>query len=162
MNSASKLAFALLLVAGCGAPADDAASTTSDLASATEPGIDVTGSYHRAYIDTPTYGYEPTAPFLTIEVTVDDAKIRAAHPGFDGFEHAFALVPNVGRIELPFTGSRTTGYIQLRQIDVHGVTGVHVSEEAYTASSAQGIAIGLETNVGTLWAQAPGHDFPVR
>lgn len=165
--------LALALVTGCAAEssepvpeAEDVEVASQDVVSGKEPAIDVTARYRLVYADTPTYGYEPKAALLDIDVVVDDARLAKSLPGFDGYERAFALVPRTRdgrvvfeRVELAYRGQSVRGYIALRFVDRHGVEGLRLGEQEVPALRESGIAIGLETNRGTVWAQEPGKNF---
>jgi|GEM_PF-3795377 len=170
------LASGALLV-GCASEAEEdvgaaAETTTQEVASAKEPGIDVKATWRRVVTGVPTYGYEATEPFLALEITVDDAKVRAQHSGFDGFERPFALVPRAGvrsgdvrweRVELAFRGESRHGYYGEQRRDVYEVKGIRLAEADVEVVLSLGVAVGLETNVGTVWAQDPGDNTrPVR
>lgn len=165
-------ALALASVTGCAAPpaepadAAEAEAASQDLVSDKEPAVDVTARYRFVYTDTPTYGYEPKAALVDIEIVVDDARLAKSRPGFDGYERAFALVPRTRdgrvvfeRVELGYRGQSLRGYIAIRAVDRHGVDGLRLGEDEVPALLENGIAIGLETNRGTVWAQEPGKNF---
>lgn len=164
-------AFAPILLVvtavGCAAPhSDDVSATDAALVSTLEPGIQAAATWRRAYVGTPTYGYEPTAPFVTFEVVVEDAALRTTHPAFDGYESAFVLLPRAEggqvrweRLPLPYRSSSDVGYYSMHRVDTHGWGPVRFSEADFTALATHGFAVGLETNVGVIWAQKPGDDF---
>jgi hypothetical protein len=129
-------------------------------------GVTVSASYSYVVVGTPTYGNDATAPVLTVRVEVDDAALRAQVPGFDGMEQAFVQVPKRknGVVvweshTLTWKASRMGGYYAQIRYDIHesgsiwGVDGPTLEQN--------GVAVGLNTNVGTLWAQQPGQNFPV-
>jgi hypothetical protein len=158
----------LVGLVGCSAAEPEASTDdTAGLTSSREPGVDVNATYRFAFSGIPTIGSEnPDVPLLTMKITVDDEAIRRQHPGFDGLERVFAMVPRraggqttLERIELPFDHSELRGFIQLRYVDVHAIENLHLSKDDLAATLAEGIAVGLDTNVGTLWAQEPGHNF---
>lgn len=157
-------AFAVLATACAVEPsAPEEGTTESPLASKKSRAIDVVAEATSRSVGTPTYGYDPRGTFLEVEVSVDDRALREEHPGFDGLERAFALVTvadgateRTVRIELPFLHGRRTGYYAERTLDVHGTT---LRNDALVVS--RGVAVGLETNVGTIWAQERGDDFPI-
>jgi hypothetical protein len=166
--------LALVLVAGCTASADPNSGGATEVASSdlttssTEPGIAVDATYRLAFDGTPTIGSEPTVPYLTLRVVVDDRLVREAHPGFDGLERVFVMLPrkqggvtHVERVELPFDHSELQGFISLYWVDVHQNERLRISTDDLDAVRAEGIAVGLDTNVGTVWAQRPGETFPV-
>jgi hypothetical protein len=129
-------------------------------------GVIVSATYSYVVVGTPTYGNDATAPVLTVRVEVDDAAIRAQVPGFDGFEQVFVQVPKLqgGSVvweshALTWKASRMGGYYAQIRYDIHesgSIWGVHGP-----TLEQHGVAVGLNTNVGTLWAQQPGQNFPV-
>jgi hypothetical protein len=140
------------------------------------PGISVDAFYRWAPDGVPTYGHDPRAPRLDVEVIVDDAQVAAALPGFDGLESAFALVPRSDGAEgarwelhgLSWAGGayRTVGsslYDQRteRVGDKHVLRGLRLSEADLQQVLARGIAVGLDTNRGTVWAQDADQNFTV-
>jgi hypothetical protein len=104
-----------------------------------------------------------------LAVTVDDQQVRRGHPGFDGMERVFALVPrgqpgctSWQRVELRYN----------RTIPANPQTATPLVDdhEAYLngdgfdfpAIRREGVAFGMDTNVGTLWLQTRGKNFPPR
>ena len=163
---AALLALSLTLPVAC-APveADDAATWDAD-AVTLRAGVTVDARYSHAFVGTPTYGSQQT-PFLRVVVTVDDAAVRRAHPGFNGFEAPFARVPraSAGRVvwetvPLRYAGTSSAGYYGQERRDRYELA----TPRAIDLATVQrlGVAVGLETNVGTLWAQDLGQNFPVR
>ena len=154
----------LLTTAACAAETEpEAGSLESPLASKKSPGIDVVAKAVSHSVGTPTYGYDPRGLFLTVTASIDDGALRTKHPGFDGLERPFALVtvddrgaPRTVRIPLPYAHTRRVGYYGERAIDVYEAT-----LRLDTLSVERGVAVGLDTNVGTIWAQDPGDDFPI-
>lgn len=170
---ASSLVLAALAI-GCAAPHDDAdpnddgaASSSQDITSAKEPGLDVTASWRRVVTGVPTYGYDATEPFLTVGIGVDDGAVRAAHPGFDGLERPFVLVPRASddgsvrweRVDLRYRGQSSRGYYGQIRIDRYETEGVKLSEKDLAAALSLGVAAGIDSNVGTIWAQDHGANF---
>ncbi|HEU4407011.1 MAG TPA: hypothetical protein VFS43_17210 [Polyangiaceae bacterium] len=160
--------FAALAAAPACAPRDDDGASASTTDAATEgqslgAGVVVKASYAIVVTGTPTYGNDATEPVLNVEIEVDDAEVRRQHPGFDGYESAFVLVPNRDGAWQPsplaWKGSAGRGYYAQIRVDLHEsqpIFGVDVP-----TLEALGVAVGLTTNVGTLWAQAPGQNHPV-
>lgn len=116
---------------------------------------------------TPTYGRSCREPAVKVRVRVDDALLRQAHPGFDGLEHAFVLLPYYdadGLLQwqghaVPWDRLSRHGYYSELTADVHEtdwLRGVDLD-----AIEAEGVAVGLDTNVGLVWAQAPGANHPL-
>lgn len=104
-----------------------------------------------------------------MSVSVPDGQIRAMNPGFDGMEQVFALVPRPSgawdRVDLSYTSSGTTAAMN---------TGPGNGRYSYVPSDhhetvialvdiktirREGIAFGIDTNVGTLWLQAAGKNW---
>jgi hypothetical protein len=171
---AAALSAALCALSGCAVPGgevgDDAAQTAEpEVRSAKVSAIEVDATYRMVVIGTPTYGFDATEPFLTIQVIVDDAALLREQPGFDGYERAFALVPRAGeggggweRIEIPFAHRQVRGYMSsVRWVDVHRAVSLRLSDADLSLLLSEGVAIGLETNVGTIWAQDAGENFAV-
>src|SRR5687767_11020086 len=104
MRTSNVALFAALFAVFAAAPAcapraddDDASASTTDAASegqALGAGVVVKASYAMVVTGTPTYGNDATEPVLNVEVEIDDAEVRRQHPGFDGYENVFVLVPN--------------------------------------------------------------------
>ncbi len=155
----------ILATTACAADTDEATSDSleSPLASKKSPGLDVEASVASRSVGTPTYGYDPRGLFLTVRTSVEDSVVREKRPAFDGLERAFALVTVVEngqsrtvRLELPYAHTRRAGYYGQRVIDVYEAT---VRLDALAVE--RGVAVGLDTNVGTVWAQDPGDDFVI-
>lgn len=140
------------------------------------PGISVHASYRWAPDGVPTYGHDPRAPRLDVEVIVDDVQVAAALPGFDGLESAFVLIPRAdagggARWELHglswaggayrIVGSSLYDQRSERVGDKHLLQGLRLSEADLQQVLAHGIAAGLDTNRGTVWAQHAGQNFSV-
>lgn len=97
---------------------------------------------------------------LSVEVQVDDQAIRSNVPRFDGIENVFALVPRSTESGVAWTKT-TLQYTKSRQgsdktVDLHRV---FVSDVDAAAVAQHGVAIGLETNTGVIWAQRNGENF---
>lgn len=97
---------------------------------------------------------------------VDDAAIRAQRPGFDGFERPFVMLPaeHNGQVtwyrhELQYRGPGIAGPWKPNLVDTYELPEVTNVDRA--ALQKYGVAVGLETNVGTIWAQKPGENFGV-
>lgn len=116
------------------------------------------------FVGTPTYGSEPV-PAMHLRVAVNDAAVKEAH-GYDGFERPFAMIPREvngqltwERHALEFSGHGRAGYFGQLQTDEYQLPrGVRIDPKTV---KALGIAIGLETNTGTVWAQRPGENHAV-
>jgi len=129
-------------------------------------GIAVQATYREVVTGTPTYGNPATSPVLTVRITVDDAALQAQFPSFNGTESAFVMVPLLknGSLvwesrRLTWSGTTTTGYYGQIRLDVHesgSIWGVD-----WATLSANGVAVGLDANVGTIWAQASGQNWTV-
>jgi hypothetical protein len=165
-RSLSALAFAVAAalavgVAGCSATPDaEIAESGGDaIVSSNEPAIDVDATYRMVFSHVPTLGSEtPDLPLLTVDVTVDDQVFRQMHPAFDSLERAFIIIPRrtdgqiwLDRIEMPFDHRSLVGTTALRWVDVHSLKDVHLSMDDLSLVRSQGIAVGLDTNLGTVW-----------
>lgn len=160
--------FALFTAACADAPieAGETAAPIPTKSRVSAEAITVDAEWRSVSAGTPTYGYDPREDIMRVTVHVDDGAIRARHPGFDGFESAFVLVPratDAGLIweshGLPYAGQTRAGYYGEIVIDIHGsdwIRGLDVQ-----AAVEYGVAVGLDTNVGPIWAQGPGENFPV-
>ena len=92
-------------------------------------------------------------------VGVDDEQLRKVIPKgehFDGLEKVFALVPDREgahpkwyRVELAYQGKPVGTH------DLHGA----IVENSYGPIWENGVAFGLDTNVGTVWLQLPGDNY---
>ena len=166
--SALALALALALASGCGGAADSDAGAIGTLGQGlvSTSGITATATYAEVVTGTPTYGSPATSPVLTVHVEVDDAALRKGFAGFDGLERAFALVPKLaaGRlvwesVSLRYSGETRRGYYADLKIDLHDSGSIWGVD--WETLRAQGVAIGLTTNVGVIWAQAEGKNLAV-
>lgn len=139
-------------------------------------GVVVNASYRWVPDGTPTYGYDPRAPRLDVEVTVSDAQIAAVLPGFDGMERAFVFVPRSngnGGARWELHGLSWSGpayrnvsqdlYNQRTEVvgDKHRLDGLRLTEADLEQVLLHGVAVGFDTNRGTLWAQDADQNFPV-
>lgn len=113
---------------------------------------------------TPTYGSQPVHS-LDLRVSVNDAEVQKQH-GYDGFERPFAMVPRQvdGDIvwekhALEFAGHGRAGYFGQQQTDEY-VLPRSLKVDAATVKKL-GIAIGMDTSAGQVWAQAPGENAAV-
>lgn len=104
---------------------------------------------------------------LEASLKVDDQKIRAQAPGFDGRERPFVMLPaeHEGEVtwyrhELQYRGPGLAGPWDHTPVDSYELERVTNVDRA--ALQKYGVALGVDTNVGTLWAQTPGQNFPVR
>lgn len=129
-------------------------------------GIRVQATYREVITGTPTYGHPATSPVLSVHVEVDDAALRRLYPGFDGMERVFVRVPKLssGRISwetvaLRYSGQRRTGYYADVIIDLHDSGSIWNVD--WSTLSANGVAVGLDTNLGVIWAQDEGKNHPV-
>ncbi len=93
---------------------------------------------------------------------VKDVLIRQQLQGFDGMEHAFAMLPRERagqltwrRVELSFSGQAIAGYYDRELVDVHTAK---VSQADAKALAKYGAAFGVETNKGVVWAQSSGQN----
>jgi hypothetical protein len=147
-------ALASLAAVACSAPAEVAASTSSDVTTSEETGLRVEATWARAITGTPTIGFDATTPVLDFSLRVDDGAIRGAHAGFDGLERPYVLVPRADgsttRLDLPFRYTTQEGFIQLHPVDVYDNDTFFVSEADLALVRDRGVTVGLETNVGDL------------
>ncbi|MEW5740834.1 MAG: hypothetical protein AB1938_18085 [Myxococcota bacterium] len=100
----------------------------------------------------------------TADVTlkVSDNLIREQLRGFDGMEHAFAMLPvekkgqlTWKKVDLAFHGSGIAGYYNRTFVDFHDKQVKNVDVKAV---EKYGVAFGVETNEGVIWAQSPGNN----
>lgn len=169
-------AFALFtaLVPACdpAASEDSAADSQADSVRAmqqslvTATGVRVQATYRELITGTPTYGDPATSPVLLVHVEVDDAALRALYPSFDGMERVFVRVPKSSprgltweNVPLRYSGQRRTGYYGTIVIDLHDSGSIWNVD--FATLSANGVAIGLESNLGVIWAQEEGKNHPV-
>lgn len=129
-------------------------------------GIRVQATYREVVTGTPTYGYPATSPVLTVHVEVDDAALRRLCPGFDGMERVFVRVPKSSpsgltweNVSLRYSGQTRTGYYGDIVIDLHDSGSIWKVD--FATLSANGVAVGLDTNLGVIWAQDEGKNHPV-
>ncbi len=171
LKAASATLLSMTLLA-CTAAVDHDGNVNVDKAESalgtSNSGIAVEASYTFGYVGTPTYGYEPLGTFLNVTVEIDDAQIRKEHPLFDGFEQPFVFVQIRGdganndrltalNARLVYKNSVRVGYFGERLVDRYVLENLRLD----TLEVSKGIAVGLDTNVGTLWAQALNQDFPI-
>lgn len=170
--SLSVLAFALL--AGCGlAPeaAEEAGDERSAVASRQQglvstSGIRVSATYQEVVTGTPTYGDPATSPMLRVQVEVDDTALRTAYPRFDGMERVFVRVPKLQSgaliwesVALRYSGQTRRGYYGEIVIDLHDSASIWNVD--WPTLSRYGVAVGLDTNLGVIWAQNEGKNHAV-
>ena len=103
---------------------------------------------------------------LSVHVEVSDAALRTAFPSFDGLERVFVMIPKLssGRVvwegvSLRYSGETRRGYYGDLKIDLHDSGSIWGIDLA--TLQANGVAVGLETNVGVIWAQPEGKNHPV-
>jgi hypothetical protein len=146
-------ALASLAAVACSAPAEEAASTSSDVTTE-ETGLRVEATWARAITGTPTSGFDATTPVLDFSLRVDDGAIRSAHPSFDGLERPYVLVPRADgsttRLDLPFRYTTQEGFIQLHPVDVYDNDTFFISEADLALVRDRGVTVGLDTNVGAI------------
>jgi hypothetical protein len=187
LHSLAALALGAFLIAGAfgcvNEVSDDPLDVGSEERTAGLPlmstkvsGISVDAFYRWVLDGVPTYGHEPRAPRLDIEVIVNDAQVAATLPGFDGLESAFVFVPRsdgAGGARWELHGLSWAGgayrrvgsspYDQRTELvgDKHVLQGMRLSEADLQQVLARGIAVGLDTNRGTVWAQDADQNFTV-
>lgn len=117
----------------------------------------------RAFIPSVTVRRTPgRAATAELAVKVKDVLIKQQLSGFDGMEHAFAMVPKERggkvtwqRVELGYAGPTIAGYYDRELVDLHTAK---VSQADAKAIAKYGAAFGVETNEGVVWAQTSGHN----
>lgn len=97
-----------------------------------------------------------------VQLKVSDPLVREQLKGFNGLEKAFAMLPSEKngklswkKVELGFEGQGIVGYYNRTLTDVHDAT---VKSADAKAIAKYGVAFGMETNEGVVWAQAPGEN----
>ena len=105
----------------------------------------------------------PSAPKrLALTMDVRDDFVRQQVQGFDGLERPFALLPEDAagslwkKVELSYQSTARSPAIS-SPIDRYQLV-LNPGDFSPSAVAAHGIAWGLDTNVGTLWLQAPGQN----
>lgn len=151
------IALAALTAAACSAPASESeASTNDDLTSSDVEGLQIEAKWARVITGTPTIGFDATTPVIDVSLRVNDREIRAAHPGFDGLERPYVLVPRADgsttRLDLPFRYTTQEGFIELHPIDVYDNDTFFVTEADLALVRSRGVVVGLDTNVGAITA----------
>lgn len=166
------LSLPIGLTTGCGDAGSPAASEDPQYVEGmaqslvSTAGITAQATYQEVVTGTPTYGFPATSPVLTVHVEVDDAALRKSFPGFDGLERAFVRVPKLaaGRViwesvDLRYSGQTRRGYFAEIPIDLHDSGSIWGVD--WPTLSANGVAIGLTTNLGIIWAQEEGRNLAV-
>ncbi len=166
------VSLAALSFQGCALSPDEALdfgdeTVAQSVASRREPGLDVTVRTTMVPTGIPTYGYNPQSPVITVQLRVTDSTLRQRHPRFDGFERPFALVPGAAgggvrwvRVPLVFRHTTRTGYYGQTPVDVYELGPSRLADLAdLDRVESLGVAVGLDTNIGTLWAQDPGQNY---
>lgn len=128
-------------------------------------GVQVRNAKTLSYFEgTPTYGSQPVHA-LDLRVSVNDAEVQKQH-GYDGFERPFAMIPRKvdGNIvwekhALEFAGHGRAGYFGDQRTDEY-VLPRGLKIDAATVKSL-GVAVGMDTNAGQVWAQRPGDNADV-
>ena len=146
--------FSLVSLVAC-APGEDEAVAADEAALAGDrPMLRVDASWRRVVTGVPTYGYDATTPSVRIGVEVNDAVVRRARPGFDGYERVVAYVPKAAggseRRVLAFRYTTQRGYIELYPVDVHEGDAFFVTEADLAVIRRDGVTITLETNAGVV------------
>jgi hypothetical protein len=95
-----------------------------------------------------------------VQLKVSDALVREQLHGFDGMERAFAMLPSERngklswkKVSLDFAGSGIVGYYNRTFCDNHDKQLASVDAKAI---AKYGVAFGMETNEGVVWAQDSG------
>lgn len=115
----------------------------------------------KAFFPSVTVSKGPTGRNVAeVQLKVSDNLIREKLRGFDGMEHAFAMLPvekkgqlTWKKVDLGFNGSGVAAYYNRTFVDLHGGTLKNVDAKAI---AKHGVAFGVETNQGVIWAQGPG------
>jgi hypothetical protein len=96
---------------------------------------------------------------LGLKIDVNDETIHTQVSGFDNMERAFALIPtDVGgavqwqRYDLSYSATHRMGSTPRDWDDMH-VAWLDVSPATIALIRLHGVAFGLDTNQGILWAQ---------
>jgi hypothetical protein len=93
-----------------------------------------------------------SAPELRVVLKISDAKVREKiDPDFDGLEWVFALVP-VGPGD-EWTRVAMTHQPERSQTGIVDVYEGRLADSDVAAIAQRGIALALDTNVGTIWLQ---------
>ncbi len=169
-SAVALLVSAALALSGCAEPTQEEGIEQAEAnfdASGREPGISTTATYRLYFNHIPNIsGPDPKGFRLVVSVVLEDSVLRKSHPGFDGYERVFSLIPRhtadgtrYERLDLKYE-STTGGAWNCCTFDRHRAE-LQMTSEDLPVLEADGIAIGLETNVGTVWAQAPGRNFTV-
>ena len=123
-------------------------------------GVNASAQLYSYFDTTPTYG-TPEKSGVDVRLDVDDSQVRKQFD-YDGFERPFALVPTEvdGKVEwkreaLQYQGSHLGGYIDLHSIDSYELNARDVNRDLV---ARYGIALGMDTNHGTVWLQQPGQN----
>ena len=114
---------------------------------------------------------------MIVSIEVDDEKIRNDASHFDGMEKPFVLVPTYGAESIDWKRIDMASSYRSPNSHLGAPTGFdgdgnrvdtytnHISLRSLNTSpellSEHGVAVGLETNTGTLWGQSPGKNHPV-
>lgn len=124
-------------------------------------GINASAQLYSYFDTTPTYG-TPEKTGVDVKLDVTDAYVKQQFD-YDGFERPFALVPTEvnGKVEwkreaLEYKGTHVGGYMDLKPVDSYELNDRDVSRELV---AKYGIALGMETNNGTVWLQQPGQNL---
>ena len=98
---------------------------------------------------------------LSLQMRVDDAHVREDNNGFDGMEQVFAIVPmkdgSWERFAMGYSGDRVDR--SGRREDLHKRTVTADDGVDFDKVQKEGIAFGMETNVGTLYVQRFGDNY---
>ena len=108
---------------------------------------------------------------LHLQVSVDDDSVRSRAAGFNGYERVFALVPerrdgelSWQRQDLSYSGSWSYGgssRVGGRPQPTYDNHSESLRPDAVDPRTIEeeGIAFGMDTNVGTLWMQTLGDNY---
>lgn len=99
---------------------------------------------------------------LGLKIDVNDVRVASQVNGFDNMEQAFALVPTATdagvewkRFELGFSGTHRMGSTPKDWDDMH-VAWLDITPATAELIRQYGVAFGLHTNQGDVWAQGFG------
>ena len=109
---------------------------------------------------------------MGVNIEVNDAQVRKAVDGFDGLEKPFVSVPfqtadgkvSWKRFDVSWAGDHIEGRALVDDYALSHVPGTAQvdGKQAENMANDLGVAVGMDTNEGTLWAQDFGQTLPVK
>lgn len=156
------LATTLVAALGCtSTPDDDTLTQEPEIAYRKEPAFGAEAHF--------VPGDRAGSVAISARAQINDAMLQQKHPGFDGLERPFVLVPRRAagalsweRFDLAYDHTIDQGAtLPNAREDVYTTTPIRLSSDQLEIVVAQGVAFGLDSNVGTIWAQDPGRNFSV-